>query len=99
MTLTAEGASGYRRWFSTIALCNRSIEGRKAFITEEGCAAGQRARQLQIEKEFSQTADFVCIGFGSLWMMSDRVHCASLWPTMRSPRFRSTMLQAQSTGR
>ncbi len=37
-------------------------------------AAEEPARQLRIEKEFPQTADYMCVGFGSLWMMSDRAH-------------------------
>ena len=50
-------------------------------------AAEEPARQLHIETEFPQTADYMCVGFGSLWMMSDgrtRSSCASPWLTTRS---------------
>ena len=35
-------------------------------------AAEETARQLHVEAEFPQRGDFMCVGFGSLWMMSDQ---------------------------
>jgi streptogramin lyase len=44
-----------------------------AFVWGSSFAAAEEpARQLRIEAEFPLRGDFMCAGFGSLWMMSDR---------------------------
>ena len=35
-------------------------------------AAEETARQLHVEAEFPQRGDYMCVGFGSLWMMSNQ---------------------------
>ena len=35
-------------------------------------AAEEPARQLRVEMEIPQRGDHMCVGFGSLWMMSDQ---------------------------
>jgi hypothetical protein len=35
-------------------------------------AAEEPARRLRIETEIPQRGDYMCVGFGSLWMMSEQ---------------------------